>query len=111
MMVTMVPPDSGPRMGLSDSTEGFFRKKQRNSHSSGFAKSDRPRLDVRNKGGTVSMLWVKVLFLPFLISSPGAETVSKKRLWHVQGRQKHCVLELINSLGNPVLITLMGRQR
>jgi hypothetical protein len=35
-----VPPDSGPRMGLSDSTEGFFGKKQRNAHSLG------PRLDL-----------------------------------------------------------------
>lgn len=81
-MVTMVPPDSGPRIGLSDSTEGFFGKKQRNGHSSGFAQSDRPRLDVRPKGGAVSMLRVQVLLLPFLISSPGAEAVSK-RLWHV----------------------------
>lgn len=58
------------------------------------------------------MLGVQVLFLPFLISNLRVETVSKKRLWYVQGRQKDHVLELINSLGNlTLIITLMGRQR
>lgn len=57
-MVTLVPPDSGPRMGLSDSTEGFFEK--RNIHSLG------PRLDLTGRG-IIIMLGAKVLFLPFVV--------------------------------------------
>lgn len=64
-MVTMVPPDSGPRMGSRDSTEGFFGRKRRKGHSSGFAQRDGPRLDLRTEGRTVSTLGVEVLFLPF----------------------------------------------
>lgn len=59
-MVTLVPPDSGPRIGLSDSTEGFFEKK-RNIHSLG------PRLDLTVRG-IIIMLGAKVLFLPFVVS-------------------------------------------
>lgn len=66
-MVTMVPPDSGPRMGLSDITEGFFGRKQRNDHSSGFSQRDGLKLDLRAEGGTTSMLRVEELFHPFRI--------------------------------------------
>jgi hypothetical protein len=59
-MVTMVPPDSGPRIGLSDSTEGFFEKKQRNIPSLG------PRIDLMVRGITI-MLGAKVVFLPSVV--------------------------------------------
>lgn len=75
-MVTMVPPDSGPRMGLSDSTEGFFGRKQRHDHGSGFAQREKPRLDLKRQKGE----------LQTLSAYPGAETLSKKRLWAYPGK-------------------------
>lgn len=96
MMVTLVPPDSGPRMGLSDSTEGFFEKK-RNIHSLG------PRLDLTVRG-IIIILRAKVLFLSFVVSNilPCLEGCS--------GKMKGChTLGLINSLGSLVLLTLKGK--
>lgn len=97
MMVTLVPPDSGPRMGLSDSTEGFFEKK-RNIHSLG------PRLDLTIRG-IIIILRAKVFFLSFVISNilPCLEVCL--------GKVKGChALGLINSLGSLVLITLKGKR-
>ena len=56
MIVTMVPPDSGPRMGLSDITEGLFGRKQRHGHGSGFAQREKPRLDLKTEGRKLQTL-------------------------------------------------------
>lgn len=100
-MVTIVPPDSGPRIGLSDSTEGFFGKKQRNDYSLGFVQKDGPRLDLK-MGETVFILGMVVLVLSFSILNahsvyPRGENLSKNHLWACPGRQKSHVLKLINS--------------
>lgn len=105
-MVTMVPPDSGPRMGLSDSTEGFFGKKQRNTCSLG------PGLELKLEEGTIFLLGAEVLFLGFAVPNAlsGTETLSES-LWACPGKAEGHVLELINSLGSLMLITLKGKQR
>lgn len=75
-MVTMVPPDSGPRVGLSDSTEGFFGRKQRHDHGSGFAHKEKRRLGLNRQKGE----------LQTLSAHPGAETLSKRRLRAYPGK-------------------------
>lgn len=96
-MVTMVPPDSGPRMGLSESTEGFFGKKQRNAHNL------HTRLDLGLEGGPALMVGGRC-FCSF--RSP----VLSASCWRVSpGKAEGCALELMNSLGSLMLITLRGK--